>query len=168
MNSSTPIPGFIIRRAEKKDAPLILRYIRELADFENELDQVSATVSLLEDNMFDKNGAEALIGEYDEKSVGFAFFHESFSTFLAKPSLHLVDLYIEPDMRGRGFGNAMLSALAKIAIKRGCARFEWWVHDWNEAAIGHYENWGAKQVDYIRIYRMTGQALVDFAEGRNQ
>jgi len=158
--------GFTIRMAEKKDAPLILRYIRELADFESELDQVSATVALLEENMFDKHGAEALIGEYNGNSVGFAFFHTSFSTFLAKSNIHLVDLYIEPAMRGKGFGRAMLSMLAKIAKDRGCERLEWWVHDWNDAAIRYYEEWGAKQVDFIRVYRMTDQNLIDFANGK--
>ena len=160
----TDINGFSIRKAEKKDAELILKYIKDLASFENELDQVSATVPLLEKNMFDKYGAEAIIGEYNGCSVGFALFHVSFSTYLAKQSMHLVDLYVEPDMRGKGFGRAMLSALAKLAIERGCGRLEWWVHDWNEAAIRHYEKWGAKKVDFIRVYRMTGKALVDFAE----
>ena len=156
--------GFHIRRAERKDAALILKYIRELAEFENELDQVYATVSRLEENMFDKHGAEALIGEYEGKSIGFAFFHTSFSTFLAKPSIHLVDLYIEPEMRGRGFGRAMLAELAKITKEWGADRLEWWVHDWNTEAIGHYEKWAARQVDFIRVYRMTGEALTDFAD----
>ena len=155
---------FRIRAAEKKDAALLLKYIKDLASFENELDQVSATVQLLEENMFDKRGAEALIGEYNGVSVGFAFFHASFSTFLAKPSMHLVDLYIEPDMRGKGFGKAILSALAKLSKERGCGRLEWWVHDWNKNAIEHYKKWGAKQVDFIRVYRMTDQALNDFAK----
>ena len=163
-NTKHEIAGFSIRMAERKDAALILRYIKDLASFENELDQVHATVPLLEENMFDKGGAEALIGEYNNESVGFAFFTTTFSTFLAKPTLFLIDLYVEPAMRGQGFGRAMLSKLASIAEERGCDRMEWWVHDWNEDAIKHYENWGAKQVDFIRVFRMTGQALTDFAE----
>lgn len=160
----TNIEGFNIRFADKKDAGLIVKYIRELASYENELDEVSATPELLEKYMFDENGAEALIGEYHEEPVGFAFFHRSFSTFLGKPGLALVDLYIGPEVRGKGFGKAMLSCLADIAKERECSRLEWWVHDWNEPTINHYINWGARIVKDIRIYRMCGDTLSNFSQ----
>ena len=160
----TAISDFQIRFAEKKDVRLIVKYIRDLAIYENELDEVSATPELLETYMFDNRGAEALIGEYKGAPVGFAFFHNSFSTFLGRPGIALVDLYIEPDMRGRGFGKAMLSRLADIANERNCGRLEWWVHDWNERVAAGYREWGAEMVKEIRIYRMDGAVLASFAE----
>jgi GNAT superfamily N-acetyltransferase len=160
----TNIQNFQIRSAEKKDASLIVKYIRELALYENELDEVSVTIETLETYMFDRCGAEALIGDFFNKPVGFAFFHNSFSTFLGKPGIALVDLYIEPDMRGRGFGKAMLSRLAEVAKERDCERLEWWVHDWNISAIDKYIKWGAEMVKDIRVYRMSGSTLDSFSK----
>ncbi|QHI73934.1 GNAT family N-acetyltransferase [Aminipila terrae] len=160
----TSLPDFIIRFAEKPDAPLIVKYIRDLASYENELEDVTVTPETLEKYMFDQKGAECLIGEFNGNPVGFAFFHNSFSTFLGKPGINLVDLYIEPDMRGRGYGKAMLSYLAKLTKERDCGRLEWWVHDWNESAAKHYLNWGAEMVKYIRVYRMDGQPLDKFSK----
>jgi GNAT superfamily N-acetyltransferase len=155
---------FTIRLAHKEDAALIVKYIRDLATYENELDQVSVTPEILEEYMFDEEGAEALIGEYEGKPIGFAFFHSSFSTFLGKPGIALVDLYIEPHARGNGFGKLMLSYLGVIARERKCERLEWWCHDWNQSAIDRYVNWGASMVDHIRVYRMDGQQLKDFSK----
>ncbi|QZY56449.1 GNAT family N-acetyltransferase [Crassaminicella profunda] len=156
--------NFQIRFAEKKDANLIVKYIRELASYENELDQVTVTPDTLGKYMFDQGGAEALIGEYKGEPIGFAFFHRSFSTFLGKPGIALVDLYIEPYSRGNGFGKMMLSYLAHIAKERNCDRLEWWCHDWNTAAIERYVNWGASMVKNIRVYRMDGKNLNDFSK----
>lgn len=155
---------FQIRFAEKKDASLLVKYIRDLASYENELDQVTVTPNILEKYMFDQGGAEALIGEYKGEPIGFAFFHKSFSTFLGKPGIALVDLYIEPYARGNGFGKMMLSYLAHIAKERNCNRLEWWCHDWNTAAIERYVNWGAGMVKDIRVYRMDGKKLDDFSK----
>jgi len=155
---------FKIRFAEKKDASLIVKYIRDLAIYEDELDQVSVNVERLEKYMFDQKGAEALIAECAGVPIGFAFFHNSFSTFLGKPGIALVDLYIEPDSRGNGFGKLLLSYLGNIARERNCERLEWWCHDWNESAIGRYVNWGASKVDQIRVYRMAGKRLDEFSE----
>jgi len=159
---------FKIRFAEKKDAGLIVKYVRDLASFENELDQVSVTEEKLEKYMFDQRGAEALIGEHKGEPIGFAFFHNSFSTFLGKPGIALVDLYIEPHARGNGYGKLLLSFLGKIARERSCERLEWWCHDWNESAIERYINWGASMVNQIRVYRMDGENLVKFSGINNQ
>lgn len=161
---NTNLPDFTIRLAEKKDAPLIVKYIRDLASYENELDYVTVTAEVLEKYMFDQCGAECLLGEFNGNPIGFAFFHNSFSTFLGKPGIALVDLYIEPEMRGRGYGKAMLSYLANITKERDCGRLEWWVHDWNESAAEHYRNWGAKMVKDIRVYRMDGSVLDEFSK----
>lgn len=157
------IPGFHIRSAEKKDAALIVKYIRDLASFEDELDQVTVTVADLEANMFDQGGAQAIIGEFQGSPVGFAFFHQSFSTFLGKKGIALVDLYIEPEMRKRGFGKAMMAYLAVLAREQDCGRLEWWCHDWNEPAIALYKKWGAFPIDNIRVYRLCGTHLSTFA-----
>lgn len=155
---------FEIRFAEKKDVNLIVKYIRDLASFENELNQVTVTPDILGKYMFDQGGAEALIGEYKGEPIGFAFFHNSFSTFLGKPGIALVDLYIEPNSRGNGFGKMLLSYLAHIAKERDCERLEWWCHDWNTAAIERYVNWGASMVKNIRVYRLEGENIDDFSK----
>lgn len=160
---STNIKDFHIRFAVKKDSELIIKYIKDLARYENELDAVTLTREDLEKNMFDDNGAEALIGEFKDKPIGFAFFYNSFSTFEGKVGIHLVDLYIEPNMRGKGYGKAMLSCLAHITKKRGGTRLEWWVHDWNESAASHYKNWGATMVKNIRVYRMNDDTINEFS-----
>ncbi|HYE67628.1 MAG TPA: GNAT family N-acetyltransferase [Anaerovoracaceae bacterium] len=154
--------GFLIRPAERKDAALIAKYIRELATFENELDQVTVTAENLETNMFEQNGAQAIIGELHGTPVGFAFFHQSFSTFLGKKGITLVDLYIEPEVRNRGFGKSMMAYLAALAREQDCGRLEWWCHDWNAPAIALYKKWGAFPIDNIRVYRLCGTALSQF------
>ena len=161
MNTNEPA-GFRIRPAEKKDAALIVKYIRDLASFENELDQATVTTGDLEVNMFDHHGAEAIIGECQGSPVGFAFYHQSFSTFLGKKGIALVDLYIEPEMRSRGFGKAMMAYLAALAREQECGRLEWWCHDWNAPAIALYKKWGAFPIDNIRVYRLCGDALAEF------
>jgi len=150
---------FHIRQAERKDSALIVKYIRDLASFEDELDQVAVTAKVLEKNMFEESGTRAIIGVYENQPIGFALYHQSFSTFLGQKGIALVDLYIEPDMRNRGFGKAMISYLANQAITEGCGRLEWWCHDWNKSAIRIYKNWGAFPIDNIRVYRLTGEAL---------
>lgn len=163
----TKISDFKIRFAEKDDSKLIVKYIRDLAEYENEIDQVKVTAETLEKYMFDQGGAEAIIGEYKGEPVGFAFFHSSFSTFLGKPGIALVDLYIEPHARGNGFGKLMLSYLGDITRQRDCERLEWWCHDWNKTAIERYVNWGANMVDHIRVYRMTDKNLETFSKEYN-
>ncbi|WP_245157159.1 GNAT family N-acetyltransferase [Anaerovorax sp. IOR16] len=153
-----------IRMAKKEDAQLIIKYIKDLADYENELDQVCVTTQRLDQEMFADQGAEALIAEIDGEPVGFAFFHRSFSTFLGKQGLTLVDLYVEPQMRGKGCGKQMLAYLADLAVSSGMERLEWWVHDWNHDAAEHYRNWGAFQVPYIRVYRLCDEPLKALAE----
>ncbi len=160
----TKIDNFRIRYAEKKDAQLIVDYIRDLAEFEGELEYVKVTKEILEENLFDKQEATVILGEYFNKPVGFALFHYTFSTFLGKRGIGLVDLYIEPEMRNRGFGKTMLSYLAKLTVENDCGRLEWWCHDWNDKAIKRYKKWGAVPIDNIRVYRMHENGLTEFAE----
>jgi len=159
----TKINNFYIKYAEESDIPLILKYIRDLADYENELEQVTATEDILKQSLFINRDAEVILGVYKDAAIGFALFHKSFSTFLGKAGINLVDLYIEPELRGKGFGKAMLSFLAELTEERNLGRLEWWVHDWNEPAIGRYKKWGAVPIDNIRVYRLCEDNLQNFS-----
>lgn len=153
-----------IRFAEEKDVKLILDFIKELADYEELLHEVVATEEVLRESLFVRKAAEVIIGEYDGEPVGFALFFHNFSTFLGRPGIYLEDLYVRPEMRGRGFGKTLLAFLAKLAKERNCGRFEWWCLDWNEPSIKFYKSIGAIPMDEWTVYRVTGQALDDLAE----
>lgn len=155
---------FTIRFAEEKDVKLILDFIKELADYEQLLDEVVATEEVLRDSLFVRKAAEVIIGEYDGEPVGFALFFHNFSAFLGRPGIYLEDLYIRPQMRGKGFGKTLLAFLAKLAKERNCGRFEWWCLDWNEPSINFYKSIGAIPMDEWTVYRVTGQALDDLAK----
>jgi len=155
---------FTIRFAEEKDVKLILDFIKELADYEQLLHEVVATEEILMDSLFVRKAAEVIIGEYDGEPVGFALFFHNFSTFLGRPGIYLEDLYIRPEMRGRGYGKTLLAFLAKLAKERNCGRFEWWCLDWNEPSINFYKSIGAIPMDEWTVYRVTGQALDDLAD----
>lgn len=155
---------FTIRFAEEKDVKLILDFIKELADYEKLLHEVVATEEILMDSIFVRKACEVIIGEYDGEPVGFALFFHNFSTFLGRPGIYLEDLYIRPEMRGRGYGKTLLAFLAKLAKERNCGRFEWWCLDWNEPSINFYKSIGAIPMDEWTVYRVTGQALDDLAD----
>lgn len=165
MQYETTIPGFVIRTAVEEDVPLILEFIRELGDYEKLLHEVVATEESLRKTLFnDTPYAEVVIGEYDNAPVGFALFFHNYSTFLGRPGLYLEDLYVKPEMRGKGFGGVLLSFLAKLARDRDCGRFEWWVLDWNEPAIRFYESLGAEAMDEWTVFRVSGDRLGKLAD----
>ena len=155
--------GFAYRFAEEKDAALILRFIRELAEYEKMLDEVVATEELLREWIFEKRKAEVIFPIIDGREIGFALFFHNFSTFLGRAGLYLEDLYILPEYRGRGYGKATLRELARIAVSRGCGRLEWCCLDWNQPSIDFYLSLGAKQMDEWTTYRLTGETLARFA-----
>lgn len=149
-----------IRDAAPGDAALILSLIRELAEYEKLLHEVTATEARLRASLFGpKPMAECVIAEQDGKPAGFALFFHNYSTFLGQPGLYLEDLYVKPALRGRGIGKKLLSHLARLALHRGCGRFEWAVLDWNEPAIRFYKSLGVRMMDEWRINRLTGEAL---------
>lgn len=153
-----------IRQANIADCPLILKFIRELADYEKLLHEVVADVPALEASLFgDKPYAEVVIAEYQGQAVGFALFFYNYSTFLGRPGLYLEDLYIQPEMRGRGFGKTLLAYLANLALARNCGRLEWWVLDWNQPAKDFYQPLGAEPMDDWTVNRVTGDALSKLA-----
>ena len=154
-------PAFAIRPATEADVPLILALIRELAEFERLLPEVTADAAGLRAQLFGaRPAAEVFLGfEPDGTPMGFALFFQNFSTFLGKPGIYLEDLYVRPAHRGRGLGKALLAQLAQLAIKRGFGRLEWAVLDWNENAIGFYRKLGARVMEEWRICRVTGEGL---------
>lgn len=152
------------RSAERRDVPLILRYIRELARYEKLEEEVVATEEILEEWLFDKEKAEVIFAVVDGKEVGFALFFHNFSTFLGRAGIYLEDLYVEPAHRGQGIGTALLSELARIAVARGCGRLEWWCLDWNTPSIEFYRSLGAEAMDDWTVYRISGETLGKLAE----
>jgi GNAT superfamily N-acetyltransferase len=155
----------LIRPATPDDVPLILRFIRELAEYERLLHEVVATEDRLRDTLFGaRPAAEAVIAEADGEPLGFALFFHNYSTFLAQPGLYLEDRYVRPEARGRGVGRALLAHLARLARERGCGRLEWWVLDWNEPARRFYRSLGARPMDEWTVQRLTGADLDRLAD----
>jgi GNAT superfamily N-acetyltransferase len=153
-----------IRAATRDDVPLILSFIRELADYERLSHEVLATESSLAATLFGpRRGAEVLIAELDGTPAGFALFFPNYSTFLGRPGIYLEDLYVRPDARKHGVGRRLLARLARIAAERGCGRLEWAVLDWNADAIGFYRRLGAVAMTDWTVYRLSGGALAKLA-----
>lgn len=149
-----------IRPATPGDVELIYRLIRELAEYERALDQVTGSPELLTTALFGEHPtAEALIAERDAQPVGFALFHGTFSTWECRPGLWLEDLYVPPEHRRYGVGGALLAQLAAIAVERGCARLEWAALRWNEPALDFYRKLAAKQLQEWVIHRLDGARL---------
>lgn len=151
------------RYAQRKDVNLILQFIRELADYEHMLDEVVATPELLEEWIFDKEKAEVIFLLEEDREVGFALFFHNFSTFLGRSGIYLEDLYVKPECRGKGYGKALLTQLAKIAVERKCGRLEWWCLDWNKPSIDFYLSMGAEPMEDWTVYRISGNTLEELA-----
>jgi GNAT superfamily N-acetyltransferase len=155
----------VIRAATSDDVPLILQFIRALAAYEKMLDDVDATEERLRATLFPVQGrpaAECVLAFADDAPAGFALFFSNYSTFLARPGLYLEDLFVNPALRGRGIGKALLLHLARLANQRGCGRMEWAVLDWNAPAIAFYESLGARRLREWQICRLTGPALAQY------
>ncbi|MFP5397716.1 MAG: N-acetyltransferase family protein [Gammaproteobacteria bacterium] len=166
----TPVPAAAarLRPAAPADLGAVVALIGELAAFERLTHLLQVTPEALHPHLFgDRPVAECLVAEVDRDGgaavVGFALFFTNFSTFLGKPGLYLEDLYVQPAVRGRGIGRALLERLGALAVARGCGRFEWSVLDWNADAIRFYEKMGAAVLPDWRICRVTGEALQRFA-----
>ena len=158
-----------VRFATAADSATILDFIRQLAEYEGLANEVIADEATLAAHLFGSRPmAEVLIAEVngDEgvERAGFALFFHNFSTFLGRPGIYLEDLFVRPELRGSGIGGALLAHLARIAVERGCGRFEWAVLDWNESAIRFYRSVGAEPQSEWTVYRVTGEALGRLAE----
>ena len=152
------------RIAERKDCALILSFIKELAKYEHLENEVVATEKLLEEWIFDKNKAEVLFVLEGGKEVGFALYFHNFSTFLGRAGIHLEDLFVLPEYRGKVYGKAILKKLAQITVQRGCGRLEWCCLDWNTPSINFYESLKAKPLSEWMIFRVTGDTLNELAK----
>ena len=150
-----------IRPATEADVPLLLEFIRGIAEYEKLLHEVVATEESLHESFFgERPVAEGIFGEWNGESAAFAVYFENFSTFEGRACLYLEDLYVKPEFRKKGIGQQMLKHLASIAVERGCPRFDWVALDWNEPAIDFYENLGAKNMAEWRHFRLSGEALI--------
>lgn len=147
---------FTIRFANEDDVSTILQFIRNLAKYEQLEHEVVATEALLQESLFGPNpNAETLLAFEEETPVGFALFFSNYSTFLGRSGIHLEDLFVLKEFRGRGYGKALLDQMQTIAKERGAGRLEWNVLDWNTPAIEFYESMGANPVSGWTTYRMT-------------
>jgi GNAT superfamily N-acetyltransferase len=161
-----PFQTLRIEPARPQDAALVVALVRELAEYERLLHEVRMTPEDVVRDLFGPRPyAEAIIAREGAEAVGFALWFHNYSTFAGRPGLYLEDLYVRPAFRGRGHGEALLRYLARLAIERGCARFEWAVLDWNAPAIAFYRKLGAAAMDDWTVQRVTGPALHALAFG---
>jgi GNAT superfamily N-acetyltransferase len=154
----------MIRSATPADIPAIASLIRALAEYEKLSHVVVLREEDLRQHLFgERRYAEVILAEEAGTVVGFALFFHNYSTFLTKPGIYLEDLFVRPEHRGKGHGKALLTHLAKLAVERGCGRFEWSVLDWNTPAIEFYESLGAVCMEDWNLYRLTGEPLKQLA-----
>lgn len=153
------------RYAAREDTPQILRFIKELAEYEGLADEVIADEATLEEWIFDRGKAEVLLARVGGRDIGFALFFHNFSTFLGRAGLYLEDLYVIPECCGRGYGKAILHRLTQIAAERGCGRLEWWCLDSNKPNIEFYLSLGAEPMTDWTVYRLAGDTLAEMAKG---
>jgi GNAT superfamily N-acetyltransferase len=160
MNPAPSASSLRIVPANESDVPLIVTFIRKLAEYERLAHLVVTTEANIHEHVFgDHPVAEVLLAYWDGEAVGIALYFRNFSTFLGVPGIYLEDLFVEPTHRSKGIGKALLAQLAKIAIERGYGRLDWAVLDWNTPSIDFYRRLGAvPQVEWTG-YRLTGDAL---------
>ncbi|CAD2243374.1 GNAT family N-acetyltransferase [Xanthomonas arboricola] len=159
-------PALQIRAATPDDVALLHELITALAVYEREPDAVKASPQDLRASLFGKGAtAHALICEQAGQALGFAVYFFNYSTWLGRNGLYLEDLFVRPQARGQGAGLALLRHLARLAVQRGCGRFEWSVLDWNQPAIDFYQAAGARPMDGWTVYRLDGERLAAFAAG---
>ena len=152
------------RYAERKDVPLILQFIRDLAEYEKMPEEVVTDEATLETWIFDKQKAEVIFALEGDEEVGFALFFHNFSTFLGRAGIYLEDLFVKDEYRGKGYGKGLLKKLASIAVERGCGRLEWSCLDWNRPSIDFYLSLDAEPMSDWTVYRLTGDTLEAMAK----
>lgn len=152
------------RFADESDLSLILKFIRELAEYEKMLDEVVADEELLREWIFEKKKAEVIFALENGREVGFALFFHNFSTFLGRAGIYLEDLYVMPEFRGKGYGKGLIRTLAQTAVERGCGRLEWSCLNWNRPSIDFYLSLGAVPQKDWTVYRVTGDTLKKLGE----
>ena len=165
MPIDTTLENFTIRNATIDDSELILNLIKELAEYEKLLHEVTATKEILEETLFSERPfGEVIIADFEEKPIGYALFFYNFSTFTGRPGIYLEDIYVQPSMRGKGMGKCLLAYIANLAVKNNCTRVEWSVLDWNTPSIKFYRSVGAIPMDGWTVQRLDGETLKNFAK----
>ena len=160
MKPSHDIPGFKVQTATKAHVPVILAFIKKLADYERLSHEVVATEEGLRETLFGRRAtAEVALGYYQNQPVGFVLFFHNYSTFLGRSGIYIEDLFVDEAFRRRGYGGALLRHVAGLANERQCGRLEWSVLDWNEPAINFYKKVGAVPMNEWTVFRLTGAAL---------
>ncbi|MBQ2677106.1 MAG: GNAT family N-acetyltransferase [Clostridia bacterium] len=145
-----------IRFAKREDAGIVLEFIKKIAEYEKMSDQVVNTEQMIQQVVFDNHAAEVILAEVEGKPVGFALFFQNYSTFVGKSGIYLEDLFVDPDMRGKGIGKALIQKIFAIALERNCSRVEWCCLDWNTPSIDFYKYLGAKPMSEWTTYRLAG------------
>ena len=164
MKSPKELPSFQIQAATKADVPVILAFIKKLADYERLSHEVTATEKILGETLFGRRRtAEVAIGYFKKQPVCFVLFFHNYSTFVGRPGIYIEDLYVDESFRRRGFGSALLRYVARLAVERQCGRLEWSVLDWNEPAIHFYEKLGAVAMREWTVFRLAGERLTKLA-----
>ena len=158
------MPEVTYRRAEKNDVPLVLDFIKSIAEYEKMSDQVVATEELIREQVFEKQRAEVIFVLEDGNEVGFALYFYNFSTFVGRSGLYLEDVFVKPEYRGRGYGKGLIMQLARIAKEKGCGRMEWTCLDWNQPSIDFYLSLGAVPMSDWTVYRLTREGILSLAE----
>ena len=151
--------SFQFRYATEEDAAIVLEFIKGIATYENMLDEVINTEEMIKEIVFGKGNAEVIFVLEGEKEVGFALFFHNYSTFVGKSGIHLEDLFVWPEYRGKGYGKALFLEVARIAKERGCGRMEWTCLDWNTPSINFYLSMGAIPMEEWTIYRLTADQI---------
>jgi len=155
--------NFVIRTAKKEDASIILKLIRELAEYEKMGDLVQNSTEMILENIFEKGFARALIAEEDGKAMGYAVYFFNYSTFTGAPGLYLEDIYIQPEFRKKGYGKQFFYKLAEIADKEGCKRMEWACLNWNKPSADFYRSLGGQSMDEWVVFRLAQKGIGDLA-----
>jgi GNAT superfamily N-acetyltransferase len=146
--------------ATESDVPLILSFVRKLAEYEKLSNRVVANEATLRDSLFGaRPAAEVMLAYLGTRPAGFAVFFENFSTFAGRRGVYLEDLFVEPEFRSKGIGKALFVHLAQLTRQRGGGRLDWAVLDWNQPAIGFYRKLGAEPLADWTVYRLSGDAL---------
>lgn len=158
---------FKLREVTRKDTPLILNFIKELAVYEKMIYEVKATEEMIEDSIFNQNGAEVLIAEENNIPIGFALYFYNYSTFIGKRGLYVEDVYLKPEYRGKGYGKTIFKELAKIALDNDCGKMEWVCLDWNKSSIDFYSKMGAFPMDEWSTYRVTRNGIENIVKADN-
>ncbi|MHB1209144.1 MAG: GNAT family N-acetyltransferase [Acidimicrobiales bacterium] len=157
----------LIRFATPPDVPVITQLIHELAHYERSADQAVVTDNEITTALFGEHPhVHCHVAEIDGEVVGFAIWFLNFSTWLGTSGLYLEDLYVREHVRGSGIGTALMRELARLCIERGYSRFQWWVLDWNQPSIEFYKSLGALAMDEWTVFRLSGDALQEFASAR--